>query len=97
MPKIEFIKNKHNEIVYPKTTVDAVLMADGHSLAENIYKINNFAHDIDQFVKMSVGPKAPNDEYTSWWLDTNSYVLKHKSPEYGWKPVNGSFSFELDE
>lgn len=39
MAKIEFIKNKDEEIVYPKTHENAVLTADGLSLAEKFENI----------------------------------------------------------
>lgn len=50
MPKITFIKNIDNEIIYPKTHEDAILTKDGYSIPEKF-----------ESVKKSISKKADED------------------------------------
>lgn len=50
MPKIEFVRNKDNEIVFPKTHENAILTDDGYSIEQKF-----------DFIKQSLGNKADTD------------------------------------
>lgn len=40
MPKIEFIRNINNELIYPKTHEDAIVTIDGYKLSQKFDSIN---------------------------------------------------------
>lgn len=45
MPKITFIKNVDDEIIYPKTHEDAILTADGISISTKIQTLTDLLND----------------------------------------------------
>lgn len=67
MPKITYIKNVDNEIIYPKTHEDAILTEDGYSISEKIQIIkkelsnksnNGHNHDFSSLLNIPNGFKA---------------------------------------
>ena len=64
MPKITFIKNVDDEIIYPKTHEDAILTTDGLSISSKIQKIydlmnhksdDNHTHDYSTLTGVPTG------------------------------------------
>lgn len=55
MPKIEFVRNRDNEIVYPKTHEDAIMTSDGYTIEQKF-----------DFIKQDLENKADADHKHSF-------------------------------
>lgn len=101
-PKITFIKNIDDEIIYPKTHEDAVLTADGSTLTRELQNISNTitteigkVNDLiasKNFVH--IGDTAPESEIL--WLDTSNNVFKYKVQDK-WEILGTNLKFKQED
>jgi hypothetical protein len=102
VPKITFIKNVEDEIIYPKTHEDAIITSDGISFSTKIQKItdilnnkaeSNHTHDYDTLKNLPT--TMPANGGNSDTVDGKSVDDTKTSTSYLW--TSTKISTELDK